>query len=475
MNRGDELSTTLERFAFEGKSVARVNGMVVFVVGGVPGDTVRVRLTKVRKQYAEAEALEVESPSGLRVQPRCRFFGMCGGCTWQQVDYTAQREFKRQHVVDVLERIGGFRDLTVQPTLASGEIYFYRNKMEFSFGERWLTKEEIQSAPKGLEPRSGVSRFALGLHIPNRFDRVLDIDECHLQSETSHRIVNAVRAFCLQRQLSIYSTKLHEGYLRNLVIRQSMRTHELMVNLVTSEDRPEIMQELSVELLREFPEITTVVNNITRRKAQVATGEWERVYHGPGYITENIGKRMYRVSANSFFQTNTAQAERLYDTVLRMAQLKSGDTVFDLYSGTGTIALHIADNVKEVVGIESVEPAVDDALRNASMNGVGNCTFLLGDLKDRLTKETAWMQKHPNPNVIIVDPPRSGMHEKVVQRVVELRPERIVYVSCNPATQARDVKLMCCDSHYRIVEVQPVDMFPHTYHIESVIGLTRIS
>jgi 23S rRNA (uracil1939-C5)-methyltransferase len=474
VKRGDELTIKLESFAFGGKSIAHVDGLVVFIVGGIPGDTVRVRLTKVKKQYAEAETLELLMPSPLRARPRCGYFGTCGGCTWQQVDYKAQLEFKRQHVIEALEHIGGFSDVEVKPTLGADEIYFYRNKMEFSFGERWLTKEEFQTVPRSREPRGGVARFALGLHIPNRFDRVLDIEECHLQSETSYHIVNAVRSFCVQRQLSIYSTIAHTGYLRNLVISGSSRTQELMVNLVTSEDSPETMQAITGHLLEIFPLITTVVNNISQRKAQVATGEQEKIYHGPGFITERIGKRIYRVSANSFFQTNTTQAERLYDTALRLAQLKPEDTVFDLYSGTGTIALHIADAADGVVGIESAGPAVEDARRNASMNGVSNCRFLLGDLKDRLTKDTSWMEQYPKPNVVIVDPPRTGLHEKVAQSIVLLRPERIVYVSCNPATQARDLKLMCRESMYRIVDVQPVDMFPQTYHIETVVGLSLV-
>jgi 23S rRNA (uracil1939-C5)-methyltransferase len=244
-----------------------------------------------------------------------------------------------------------------------------------------------------------------------------------------------------------------------------------MVNLVTSDDDPDVMTALTRRLVHEVPSITTVVNNVTQRKNLVAVGDYEKVYYGTGYITERIGKRTYRISANSFFQTNTRQAERLYDVARRFANLRPGDVVFDLYSGTGTIALHIADDVHEVVGIESVEAAVEDARRNAAANGVTNCTFVLGDLKDRLTKDTAWLQNHPKPAVMIIDPPRAGMHEKVVKEILTMRPERIVYVSCNPTTQARDLKLLA--QAYRIVEVQPVDMFPHTYHIENVVGLVR--
>jgi 23S rRNA (uracil1939-C5)-methyltransferase len=469
---GDEIEITVENFASEGKSVARVDGLVVFVAGGVPGDRVRARVTKSKKKFVEAEAVDILSQSPLRVQPRCKHFGTCGGCKWQHVSYAAQLDFKRQHVIDALERIGGFNNVVVNPTLGSPEEFFYRNKMEFSFGDKWVTKEELEARNKKQEAGNRSPLFALGLHIPQRFDKVLDIDECYLQSETSYKIVNAVRGFCLDHTLSMYSTFTHTGYLRNLVIRESRRTNELMVNLVTSEDKTEVMQALSARLLERLPSITTIVNNITDRKSQVATGDYEKVHHGSGVITERIGRRTYRISANSFFQTNTQQAERLYDTVVRLGEFKPDDIVFDLYSGTGTIALHIADEVKEVVGIEVVDSAIEDARNNASMNQVSNCTFLLGDLRNKLTKDTNWIAKHASPTVMVIDPPRSGMHEKVALEIALLRPERIVYVSCNPATQARDLKLLCSKAPYRINAVQPVDMFPHTYHIENVVALS---
>ncbi len=469
MKRGEEIRLTLESFAFEGKAVARVDGLVAFVSGGVAGDEVRARLTKVKKQFVEAETLEILKPSTLRTEPRCKHFGTCGGCKWQHVDYQAQLDFKRQHVIDALERIGGFKGVTVQPTLGAPEIYYYRNKMEFSFGQRWLTKEELEERKVGASEAK--ESFALGLHIPKRFDRILDLDECWLQSETSYRIVNAVRQFSFDHHLTIYSTETHTGYLRNLVIREGKRTGDLMVNLVTSEERPDVMEALREGLLSQFPQITTVVNNITDRKSQVAIGDTEKVYHGPGYITERIGKRTYNISANSFFQTNTSQAENLYEAARNMAHLKPSDVVFDLYSGTGTIALHIADNVSQVVGIESVPSAVEDAERNARANGVGNCQFVLGDLKDALTQSPAWLENQATPNVIIMDPPRAGMHGRVIEQLLKLSPDRMVYVSCNPATQARDLQLLCGEGDYAISAVQPVDMFPHTYHVESVVGI----
>jgi len=472
MIRGEELELRVENFGSEGKSVARVDTFVVFVRGGIPGDTVRGRLVRVSRKFAEAEIAAVIVPSPLRITPRCRFFGVCGGCAWQHLSYQGQCDFKRRQVQDALERIGGFTGIPVLPTIGAKDVFFYRNKMEFSFGTRWLTREEVEHARQSGTENGSSDRFALGLHIPQRFDRVLDIDECHLQSPASTKIVNTVRAFCRERALSIYSTTTHTGFLRNLVIREGKQTGELMVNLVTSEEQDTTLRALCSALLLEVPAITTIVNNITTRKSQVALGEREIVYTGSGFITERIGRRTYRISANSFFQTNTAQAERLYDTVRRMAALRPDDVVFDLYSGTGTIALHVADDAAAVVGIEAVASAVEDARKNARENGVGNCTFVLGDLKDRLVGDAALPGDGSAPDVVLADPPRAGMHPKVVEKILEMHPRRIVYISCNPATQARDAKLMCEGGVYGIDEAQPVDMFPHTTHVENVLRLS---
>jgi 23S rRNA (uracil1939-C5)-methyltransferase len=471
VNRGDEVALEVTDVAVGGKSLGRIDGLVVFVPGLVPGDVARVRIHKVKRQHAEGEALELLKWSDLRESPPCRYFGTCGGCRWQQVKYDAQLEFKRRQVRDALERIGGFDGIAVNEVIGSETPYYYRNKMEFSFGERWLPREAFLA--RSAVEVAAQEPPALGLHIPERFDKVLDIDECWLQSLQSNGILNAVRTFAHERGLTAYSTRSHTGYLRNLVIREGRRTGETMVNLVTSEDRPDLMQTLCAELLEVCPSITTIVNNITTRKSQVAVGDYERVYYGPGQITEKIGTLSFRISANSFFQTNTEQAERLYETTKRMARLQPDDHVFDLYSGTGTIALFLADSVAEVVGIDVVEAAILDARRNAEMNGVANCRFELGDLKEKLTKDRGWLESHPPPTVVVIDPPRSGMHEKVVQELLSLGPRRMVYVSCNPSTQARDLKILCRDNAYCIEEVQPVDMFPHTEHIECVVAIRK--
>jgi 23S rRNA (uracil1939-C5)-methyltransferase len=471
LKRGDEIILTVDDAAFEGRTIGRHEGFVVFVDGAVPGDSVKVRLLKVKKSYADAKVVSVEQPSPHRVAPKCRHFGPCGGCKWQHVDYRLQLTFKQQHVVDAFERIGGFPNPSVLPIIGSDDVFFYRNKMEYSFSEKeWLDVPPPKLDSERTEhPGSSQSEVHLGLHVPQRYDKVLEITECLLQSDDSNSILDFVRSFARRENLPVYSSDDDVGYLRFLVIRQSKRTNELMVNLVTFEDRPEVMKQMTKELLQAVPAITTVVNTINSRKAQIAFGDREKVYAGDGIIHERLGNLLFTISTGSFFQTNTAQAEKLYAVARNLAVLKPTDVVWDLYSGTGSIALSIADAVSRVIGVESVGAAVDDAERNARANNITNCSFVLGDLKDRLTKDTDWIKSHQKPDVVIIDPPRSGMHPKVVDEILEIAPRRIVYVSCNPATQARDVKLLA--SRYEILALQPVDMFPHTYHIENVAQL----
>lgn len=464
--RGDTLRLEIASVAFEGKAVARVDGLVVFVDGGVPGDVVQARITRAKRSHLEAVVLNIERASPLRVQSRCVHFGVCGGCRWQHLDYAAQLRFKQQHVVDAFERIGGFGNLEVLPIIGSEEVYGYRNKMEYSFSDRqWVRQlaDHDGPLPEGVY---------LGLHVPQRFDRVLDLEECHLQSDLSIGILKRVRAYARTSALPVYSSQRESGFWRFLVVRQSKRTAEVMVNVVTSEYHQTQMEELTSKLRAEFPTITTIVNTINSRKAQVAYGEQEYVLYGPGFIHEELGGYVFEVSAGSFFQTNTPQAERLYGVARDFAKPGPDDTVFDLYSGTGTIAIFLSRSVREVVGIESAESAIRDAERNAQKNGITNCRFVPGDLKDRLTRDTGWMASYPMPRVIVIDPPRSGMHPKVVDEVGTLGVPRIVYVSCNPATQARDARLLGSKG-YRLVRMQPVDMFPHTYHVENVALFER--
>ncbi|MBI3586555.1 MAG: 23S rRNA (uracil(1939)-C(5))-methyltransferase RlmD [Ignavibacteriales bacterium] len=474
LKRGDEIQLEVTGAAFEGKSVARKEGYVVFVEGAVPGDVVTARILKAKKNFAEAKVVHVEKPSPLRTEPRCKHVGVCGGCKWQHVEYQAQLQFKQQHVIDAFERIGGFSGFSVLPILGCEEIFFYRNKMEYSFSEQqWLVNPPgVNTDDKQIEIQHPQSEVFLGLHVPLRYDKVLDIEECHLQSQASNQILNFTRSFARRNNLPVYSSKDESGYFRFLVIRQSTRTHELMVNLVTYDDRQEVMRRFTDELVASVPGVTTVVNTMNTKKAQIAFGDVTKVYFGEGVIHEQLGKLRFTVSPSSFFQTNTAQAERLYGVAKSFAELQPTDVVFDLYSGTGSIALFVSDAVQEVIGIESVESAVRDAEKNAAFNNIQNCTFVLGDLKDRLTKDKAWMESHQKSDVMIIDPPRSGMHPAVMEEILELAPSRIVYVSCNPTTQARDVKILCAEK-YTLIKLQPVDMFPHTYHIENVVLLHR--
>ncbi len=464
---GDILELTVESSGFEGTSIARHEGIVVFVEGAVAGDVVRAQIFRTKKKHLEAKVVEVLQPSPNRTTPRCKYFGTCGGCKWQHVQYESQLAFKQQHVVDALERIGRFKGIHLLPIIPSKEIYFYRNKLEFSFGDRpWLETPLPPPSP----PLLGSGEVVLGFHIPQRYDKILDIDKCHLQSELSNGILNMVKSFAVEHSLPVYTSPPQSGYLRNLVIREGKNTGDVMVNLVTFDDRPDIMQELTLELTKSFPEIVTVVNNITTKLANVAVGETEKVYYGSGVFTEKIGDYLFHLSANSFLQTNTRQAEMLYAVTKEFADLKSSNVVYDLYCGTGAISIFVSNAVRQVIGIELIESSIINARMNAEYNGISNCEFIAGDLKDLLTKDVGWKEKYAKPDVLIIDPPRSGMHPKAVEEIGGMKIPRIVYVSCNPATLARDLQLLA-PFGYSIEKVQPVDMFPHTYHIESVVKL----
>ncbi len=481
LKRGREIDLTLEAFADRGKSLARLTspeaeadgrgGYVVFVAGAVPGDRVRARVIKRKKRFAEARLLEVLEPSPLRTEPRCEYFEACGGCKWQHVQYPAQVEMKGEAAVGALRHAGlDLSDADVRPTLGAdhaegpGGVYFYRNKMEFSFSAmRWLTDWEVASG------ESFDTDFALGLHVPGRFDKVLDLKACYLQSEWSAALVNGVRAFATENGWTPWHPREHTGYLRILAIRQPAHTSDRMVNLVTSHYDEARMAAFAAFLQAEFPEVTTLVNTINTGVAQTAYGEAVHTVFGPGIVRDTIGEYTYEIASNAFFQTNTVQAERLYTVAREFAHLQPDDVVYDLYCGAGTISLFVADAVKKVVGVELVEEAVENARASAVANGVSNCTFVAGDMLELFKPEL--VEEHGRPDVLILDPPRAGLHPKVVGQIAQLRPERIVYVSCNPVSQARDLHYLLEAANYQIEAVQPVDMFPHTHHVESVVGL----
>lgn len=461
----------VESAGFEGKTIARKDGIVYFVSKAIPGDFVRARVQKRKKSYIEVTAIEILEPSPNREIPRCQYFGSCGGCKWQDLRYSEQLHWKTQHVREAFERLGKVEFRNLYKTIPCAEPWYYRNKMEFSFGDsRWLTPEEVQSGAVYDK------NFALGLHVPGRFDKVLDIEECFLQSPISSAILNAVRHSVRHFALSVYQTRTHEGFLRNLVVRHSVATGETMVILVTSppltENDKNFVQWFKKDFPKLFPAVTTTIHATTVSKALLATGE-VNILHGSGAITEKLCDIQFRISPFSFFQTNTHQAETLFQTALDYAGLKpesqSSKVIWDLYCGAGSITLPAALRAKHVIGIELSESSIIDARYNAAMNNIQNVDFYAEDMHKAV--QGGLITSLPQPDVIIIDPPRAGMHPAVVEKIAALQPPEIVYVSCNPATQARDCALLA--EKYTIEEIQPVDMFPHTYHIESVARLRR--
>lgn len=463
LTKGQLLELDIDSAAYQGVAVGRVDDFVVFVKNAVPGDRVQARVLKKRKSYAEAIVEEVLEASAHRVEPRCKYSGLCGGCSWQDVAYERQLEYKRSQVEEIFQRLGGLDFSEVRPALASPDVFYYRNKMEFTFGtNRWITREEIENSG---EVQKG---FALGMHLPGRWDKILDLDVCFLQSPLSAEIVNEIRKIALEHQWSAYNTRRNEGYLRNLVIRTGVHTNELMINLVTRKDDSERMSFLKDALLTRFPEITTFVNSINPGRSPVARGE-EIIYSGSGAIRERLGDFVFRIAPSTFFQPNTRQAEQICRLVQTSAHLTGEETVFDLYCGSGAFSLFLSAGARQVVGIESHPEAVEDARQNAASNAIENTFFYAGDVRDLLGGAVS--SRFGRPDVLITDPPRAGMHRDVCETILRLLPHRIVYVSCNPGTQARDLQILC--EKYRIDRVQPVDMFPHTYHIENVVSLTR--
>ncbi|WP_234571900.1 23S rRNA (uracil(1939)-C(5))-methyltransferase RlmD [Rhodohalobacter sp. 614A] len=465
LKKGQVINLEIESTAFKGKGIAKHDGIAVFVPGTAPGDTVEARIVRKKKKFREAKVLEILDPSPIRITPTCSHASTCGGCTWQHIPYEKQLEFKEQHVRDHMERIAGLDPDIVQTIIGCDRSLYYRNKMEYSFGtRRWLSDEEIQ-ADKFVDD----SGFAAGLHAPGRYDKILNLRECHLQDPISYRLLDFVRNYCKEHSIPAFDTHEKTGFMRHLVIRTSHHTDDLMVNFVTYKDDADIIQPLANALQENFPEITTIINNINDQPNPTAVGRYENVIYGPGYIVDNIGQHSFKIDANAFFQTNTRQAEKLYSVAKEYADLKSGSKLFDLYCGVGTLTLFMADSVEKAVGIELVDVAIKNAKFNARENSVENTEFVLGDMKD--TFNEPFLEKYGRPDCIITDPPRSGMHPDVVQQLSDLAVDTLVYVSCNPSTMARDLKEL--KNNYHIEQVQPVDMFPQTYHIETVARCTE--
>lgn len=449
--------------AAEGKSIARVDDMVVFIPYGAPGDVVNIKLDKKKRSYAEAHIVDMVKPSPDRVTPACEHFGVCGGCKWQHIPYESQLRYKRDQVVDALTRIAKVEIPEVNPTLGSKETFCYRNKLEYTFSCKcWITFEDLRSG------REIADRNALGFHIPGAFDKVLDIKKCWLQDDLSNRIRLFVRQYALAKGYEFYDIKAQQGLMRTLMARIAS-TGEVMLIVVFARPEQEKIDDMMGAIAAEFPEITSLLYVVNQKVNDTIADQEVITYRGRDYINEEMEGLQFRIGPKSFYQTNSLQAYELYKVARRMACLKPDDLVYDLYTGTGTIANFVARQVKKVVGIEYVPEAIADAKLNSEVNGIDNTIFFAGDMKDVLTD--GFIAEHGRPDVMIIDPPRAGMHEDVVNVILNARPERIVYVSCNPATQARDLALM--DSLYRVEEVQPVDMFPHTHHVENVVRMTR--
>ena len=443
--RGDSLVLAVDDLAFGGEGVGRVDGYVVFVRGGVPGDRVRVKLVEARSRFGRAVIESVETPSPDRVEAPCAYFGRCGGCRLQHLSYPAQLAFKAKQVRDCLERIGGLGEFAMRPILAAPDPYGYRNKMEFT----------VAPGP------------VIGLHQADRYDVVLDIERCWLQSDTMNRLLDELRREARARALSVYDQASGEGLLRFVSLREGRRTGEVMVNIVATTPDIETLGALAERLAARVPATASVVLNVNAKKASVAVGTEEHLLLGRDHIRESLGGLAFQVSANSFFQTNTAQAERLFAVVEEACALEGGETVLDLYSGTGAISLLLARRCRRVYGVEVAAAAVADAVRNARENGIENCTFLSGEVRHVLP---TLMRDGVRAEVIVADPPRAGFHPKALLALAALAPARLVYVSCNPATLARDLGDLVRQG-YRLEWVQPVDMFPHTPHIECVAVL----
>ncbi len=467
MKKGDILENiVIESMAAEGKCVARLDGKVLFIDGGAPGDTVHVEVTKIKSSFLEGRVHALIKPSSLRSTPFCEHFGFCGGCKWQHLQYETQLKYKQQQVIDNLERIGGLELPAVSPIIGSEQIQFYRNKLDFSAAsQRWLTRDELKAGIPFGEP-------ALGFHVPKSFDKVFDVNECHLQAKPSNSIRLAIKEIAVRENISFFDLRKQTGYLRTVTIRTAS-TGEVMVIVQVAFDQPQWLETLMNTLKDQFPAITSLLYVINSKRNDTFHDLDIKTWSGKDYITENMpkpdgyGTLQFRIGPKSFYQTNSQQAYVLYHEAWKLAALTGSELVYDLYTGTGTIANFVAADAKKVIGLEYVEAAIDDARINASINNITNTEFFAGDMKDLLDDD--FIRTHGRPDVVITDPPRAGMHEDVCHMLLQAEPRKIVYVSCNPATQARDLKLL--SEKYVITAVQPVDMFPHTMHVENIASL----
>ncbi len=449
--------------AAEGKSIAKVDGRVIFVPYAIPGDIVDLQIYRKKKNFAEGRVLNFNKLSEKRVEPFCEHFGICGGCKWQMLPYFDQITFKQQQIQDNFERIGRVEIPDINPILGSAETQFYRNKLEFTFSnKRWLTQEEVESNEE-FKQMNG-----LGFHIPGKFDKVLDIEKCWLQDNISNKIRNSIKRFCLKNNYTFFDLRNQNGLMRNIIIRTST-TGDIMLIVVFYENDSDKIATLLDYIKNEYPEITSLLYVVNQKANDTITDQEIKVWSGADHIFEQMEELRFKIGAKSFYQTNSNQAYNLYKITRDFAQLSGEEIVYDLYTGTGTIANFVAKRSKKVIGIEYVAEAIEDAKVNSKINEIKNTLFFAGDMKDVLNRD--FITQHGKPDVIITDPPRAGMHTDVIDTILFAQPKRIVYVSCNPATQARDLALL--DVNYKIEKIQPVDMFPHTHHVENVVLLSK--
>jgi 23S rRNA (uracil1939-C5)-methyltransferase len=456
-------------YAAEGKALARQDGKVIFISGAVPGDTADVLITKNKKDWAEGRALKITVPAADRVTPFCRHFGVCGGCKWQMLPYEKQLQYKQQEAEQNLRRIGKVELPEMLPIVGSEETVYYRNKLEFTFSnKRYLLPGEIDRLKEGLAAEEEINLpGALGYHAPRIFDKIIDIQECYLLNDVNNKIRNNIRDFALENNFPFYDVKQHTGWLRNIIIRYCT-TGELMVNIVLNYEEENDRKKLLDFVLKAVPEITTLLYTINPKWNDTIYDLEPQTYYGKGYAMEKLEDLSFKISPKSFFQTNTKQAEKLYSITRDFAGLTGNEVVYDLYCGTGSIGIFLSRQAKKIIGVEVIEDAIKDAKENAALNNITHADFFAGDVIKICNDE--FFAAHGRPDVVITDPPRAGMHEKLVNKLLEIAAPKIVYVSCNTATQARDIALLA--AKYKVEKVQPVDMFPHTHHIECVALLT---
>ena len=459
IKKGEDVELDIKSIAFGGMGVSSFNEIVTFVKNAIPGQKVVARITKKRSSYLEARSIKTIKESPYYIDAKCEHFSDCGGCTFQNLNYTKQLDEKDRQLNDIFKRLGGFNNYECEQIVGCDKIFYYRNKMEFTFSNR----EYIPEAEKGREPFD----FSLGLHPRGVWYKVIDINNCYLHPPIANEILQFVKKITIK--LKPYDIKQHSGFLRGLIIRTAENTDDIMINFITKENKISLLEPIVNLLIKKYPQITSIINNINRSKANISKGESQNILYGKNFIIEKLGEYNFIISPDSFFQVNTKQAKLLYDIILEEASLTGTEIVYDLFCGTGSIALYLSQYAKYIYGFEIVESAIRDAKQNALNNNVNNVSFICGNLEN-IFRNNLNIKNLDSPDIVLVDPPRAGLHPKTIRDILEQLPRKIIYISCNPASQARDVSLLC-EGKYKLIKLRPVDMFPHTPHIENIATL----